>query len=428
MHNNALQEKAQQLDRKDPLREFRAKFVDEGKNTIYLNGNSLGRLPVKTADMLQKLVKNEWGTRLIRSWNENWLDMQGRIAEKIADLIGAEEGEVFVGDSTSVNLYKLAYGMLLNSRDKNDVVTDSSNFPSDLYILEGLITNHFPSMRLLKAESSNGFEITKEELEKMISENTALLSLSHVNYKSAFMYSLSEINELAGSYSAPVLWDLSHSVGVVPVDVKESGVDIAVGCTYKYMNGGPGAPAFCYVSRALQQEIKNPIWGWFGHKEPFKFEPGYEPADSIEQFAAGTPSVLSLAPIEPAVDLILEAGINHIWEKSLSMSRFFIELYDELLAPEGFQLGSPRDETKRGSHVSLQHPEGYRISRALSEPKDSLETIILDFRPPDNIRVSIAPLYNTYEELYKTALRLHKIVKDKQYELYTTPKNYRKAT
>jgi kynureninase len=428
MDNDVLQKKAMQSDQQDSLKEFKDKFVNDAKNTVYLTGNSLGRLPVKTADMLEDLARNQWGERLIRSWNENWLDLHERIAVKMANLIGAEDGEVFVGDSTSVNMYKLAYGLLSVNRDKKDVVTDRMNFPSDLYILEGLITNHFPSMQLVKAESSNGIEITMEELEGKLSENTALLSLSHVNYKSSFMYSLIDVNELARRYSTRVLWDLSHSAGVVPVDVKESRVDAAVGCTYKYINGGPGAPAFCYISKELQAEIKSPIWGWFGHSAPFKFEPGYEPAESIEQFAAGTPSVLSLAPVEPAVDLILDAGIKHIREKSIEMSSFFIQLFDELLAPEGFKLGSPRDETRRGSHISLKHPEGYRISKALLEPKDESETIIIDFRPPDNIRLGLAPLYNTYEELYTTAVSLQKIVRNKQYELYSGPGDYRKAT
>ncbi|MBD3377794.1 aminotransferase class V-fold PLP-dependent enzyme, partial [candidate division KSB1 bacterium] len=220
-------------------------------------------------------------------------------------------------------------------------------------------------------------------------------------------------------HGALALWDLSHSAGAVPIDVKTADIDLAVGCTYKYLNGGPGAPAFCYVKKELQKEIKNPIWGWFGHRDPFAFAPSYQPSDSISQFGAGTPAILSLAAVEPGVDCLLEAGMTNLRVKSVKQSRFFLELYDALLEQEGFSLGSPRKDTARGSHISLQHPEGYRITRAMIEPRDGSKSIIPDFRPPDHIRLGIAPLYTTFTELYETAVRMKTITGKQQYKDYT---------
>ena len=417
MQHAAFKKKAQELDRQDSLASFQNRFVRD-ENVIYLDGNSLGRLPLKTVDILEQTIRHQWGNRLIRSWNEQWLALSQRIAAKIANLIGAQPDEVFIGDSTSVNLYKLAYGALSVRPDKTKILTDDLNFPSDIYILQGLIANHFPHMQLDMIKSPNGIDISPHIIERKISSDTALVCLSHVAYKSSFLYPMQDLTRHIHQHGAWVLWDFSHSAGAVPIDVKTADIDLAVGCTYKYLNGGPGAPAFCYVKKEMQKEIRNPIWGWFGHRDPFAFTPSYQPSDSISQFAAGTPAILSLAAVEPGVDCLLEAGMKNLRDKSVKQSHFFLELYDALLEQEGFSLGSPRKDSARGSHISLQHPEGYRITRAMIEPRDGSKSIIPDFRPPDHIRLGIAPLYNTFTELYETAVRMQSITGQKQYKEY----------
>ncbi|HEY1056218.1 MAG TPA: kynureninase [Emticicia sp.] len=415
---NELYQKAFELDKKDELSHFKEEFISE-PNTVYLDGNSLGKLPKKTIEQTNNLVTNQWGKGLIRSWNEHWIDLPQKTAAKIAQIVGAQPDEIFVGDSTSLNLYKLAFAALSLNSSKKKVISDTLNFPTDLYILQGLIEQQFKDHSLNLIESRDGITVAEQAFEEALDSNTALIVLSHVVFKSAFMYDMPRINALAHQKDALVIWDLSHSVGSVPVNLNESEADMAVGCTYKYLNGGPGAPAFLYIRKDLQKQLQSPIWAWFSHQTPFDFSLDYQPKDTIQRFAVGTPSVLSLAAIESGLDITLEAGIDRLRAKSRQQSEFLIELIEQLLVPLGFSIASPLDVNQRGSHISIRHPEGYRISQAMIKPHDESKVIIPDFRPPDNIRLGIAPLYNTFTELVDSVERIWKIVAEEQYQEYS---------
>lgn len=415
---NELYQKAFELDKKDELAAFKDYFVSE-PDTIYLDGNSLGRLPKKTIEQTNNLVSNQWGKGLIRSWNEHWIDLPQKTAAKIAKIVGAQPDEIFVGDSTSLNLYKLAFATLNLNPSKKKILSDNLNFPTDLYILQGLIEQQFRDKSLSIIESKDGIVLDEEQFEKAIDKDTALIVLSHVVFKSAFMYDMAKINAIAHQKDALVIWDLSHSVGSVPVNLNRSGADMAVGCTYKYLNGGPGAPAFLYVRKGLQEKLSNPIQAWFSHQAPFDFSIDYQPDASIQRFAVGTPSVLSLAAIESGLDITLEAGMERLRAKSMQQTEFLIELIHQLLVPLGFSIASPADVRQRGSHISISHAEGYRISQAMIKPHDSSKIIVPDFRPPDNIRLGIAPLYNTFIELVDCVERIWKIVTEEQFKSYS---------
>ncbi len=407
---------ALELDKNDELASFRNRFVEN--EVIYLDGNSLGKLPKKSIELTAQIVREQWGNRMIRSWNEHWIDLSNRIAAKIAQIVGARADEIFVGDTTSINLFKLAFGVLKLQNNKSEILTDSLNFPTDLYVLEGLIQNHFQNHSLKIIESDDGIGYDLNDLVANINQNTALVCLSHVLYKSAFMYDMQQINEVAHQQNALVLWDLSHATGAVPIKLNDWKADLAVGCTYKYLNGGPGSPAFLYVRKDLQEKLTNPIWAWFSHKRPFDFSADYQAADSIQRFATSTPSILSLAPIEVGVDVFLEAGMDKIREKSIHQSSFLIEMIEKYLIPVGFSIASPVNVNHRGSHISIQHPEGYRINKAMINPSDGSIPIIPDFRPPNNIRLGIAPLYNTFHELYQCIERILKIIENKEFEQF----------
>ncbi len=409
-------QKALELDKNDKLAHFRNQF--EIGEEIYLDGNSLGRLPKKTLELCTNLIQNQWGKRLIRSWNEHWMELPNKVSAKIAQIVGARPDEIFVGDSTSINFYKLAFATLNFQNNRTKIVTDSLNFPTDIYVLQGLIEQQFKNHSLTIIKSDDGMSISEEAIEQTLDENTALLTLSHVVFKSAYKYNMEKINDLAHKKGALVLWDLSHSAGAVPVNLNESGADMAVGCTYKYLNGGPGAPAFLYVRKDLQEKLSNPIWAWFSHQKPFDFTLDYTAKNDIQRFAAGTPSVLSLAAIEAGLDVMIEAGMQNLREKSIAQSSFLIELVQNLLEPLGFIIASPLNVDERGSHISIQHQEGYRINRAMIEPVDGSPSIIPDFRPPNNIRLGISPLYNTFEELFLTVIRIKKIVETKEFERF----------
>ncbi|RFS17591.1 kynureninase [Emticicia sp. C21] len=416
---NEFYQKAFELDKKDELVRFKEAFVSE-PNTIYLDGNSLGKLPKKTIVQTNALVTNQWGKGLIRSWNDHWIDLPQKTATKLAQIVGAQPDEIFVGDSTSLNLYKLAFAALNLNQSKKKIISDNLNFPTDLYILQGLIEQQFKDHSLKIIESQDGITVDEKQFEEAIDNQVALVVLSHVVFKSAFMYDMAHINDLAHQKDALFIWDLSHSVGSVPVNLNESGADMAVGCTYKYLNGGPGAPAFLYVRKDLQKQLQSPIWAWFSHQAPFDFSLDYQPKDTIQRFAVGTPSVLSLAAIESGLDITLEAGIDRLRTKSQHQSEFLIELIQQLLVPQGFRIVSPLNANQRGSHISISHPEGYRISQAMIKPNDESKVIVPDFRPPDNIRLGIAPLYNTFTELVDCVERIWKIVAEDQYKQYST--------
>jgi kynureninase len=405
---------AQRLDAADELACFRDAFVIADEDQIYLDGNSLGRLPRRTAERLQEIVRAEWGRDLIQGWNAGWYESPSRVGEKLARLVGAGPGQVVVGDSTSVNLFKLVLAALEQRPERTCIVSDDLNFPSDLYILQGCIRLLGNRHHLHRVPSADGIIPDERALYEAIDEQTALVTLSHVVFKSGYLYDAAAVTRRAHEAGALVLWDLSHSVGAVPIDLARWDVDLAVGCTYKYLNGGPGSPAFLYVRQALHDRVQSPIWGWLGQRTPFAFDLDYQAADGVARFLAGTPPVLSLLAMEPALDLTLEAGLERIRRKSVQLTTYLVYLVDTFLAPLGFALGSPRDAERRGSHVSVRHPDAYRINRALIEEMN----VLPDFREPDNLRLGLAPLYTTFAEVWLAVDRIRQVVEEKRYEQY----------
>jgi len=421
-HNVLSVNYANYLDSEDPLKGFRDRFVINDQSMIYLDGNSLGRLPRATAGRLSSVVNHEWGNRLIRSWNEGWYEQSSKCGKKLAQIIGAHPDEIIICDSTSVNLYKLAYAAMKLQKDRTEIVSDDMNFPSDLYIIQGLIKQYgnLHTLRLIK--SSDGVNVEMHELIRMIGKNTALVTLSHVAFKSSYMYDMKAVTELAHMEGAMIIWDLSHSVGAVPVYLRNANVDFAVGCTYKYLNAGPGSPAFLYVRKDLQEKIESPVWGWFGQEDSFKFGMTYKPAGGIKRFLAGSPPILSQSALEPALDITIEAGIKEIRRKSITQTEYLIKLAKEWLIPAGFRLGSPVESQKRGSHVTLKHAEAFRICKALLDPETGKGVIIPDFREPNNIRIGITPLYTKFREIFDAVRQMKDIVEQGWFKKYTREK------
>jgi kynureninase len=406
-------EYAQMLDEQDELARFQERFVIDDPELIYLDGNSLGRLPVRTVQRLKDSVEQEWGRRLIRGWNEGWIEASNRTGDKIGELLGAQPGEVIMADATSVNLFKLALAAVRAQLGRRKIVTDNLNFPSDLYILQSIsrLAGH---TCLEVVSSADGIHGPVEELAAAIDEDTALVTLSHTVFKSGYTYDMAAVTEMAHQAGALILWDLSHSAGSVPITLNAAEADLAVGCTYKYLNGGPGAPAFLYVRHDHQGTLENPISGWMGQRNQFDFGLEYDPAPGIQHFMTGTPPVISLAAVEPGIELLLEARMDRVRAKSLRQTSYLIELWEALLTPLGFRLNSPRDPARRGSHISLGHDEGMRINLALINEMN----VLPDFRRPDNIRLGIAPLYNTFVEIQMTVTRLQQVVAERLYERY----------
>ena len=408
-----------QLDENDVLSDFRKHFYFADENTIYLDGNSLGRLPLKTKDLIADVVEKQWGNDLIESWNKYWYTKSEELGNKIAQIIGASKGEVIVSDSTSVNLYKLAKAALKFQKGRTQIVSDIFNFPTDLYILQGIIQESGNDYELILARSKDEISIDLDDLKDKITEKTALVVLSLVAFKSAFLYNVNEITDWAHQKGALVLWDLSHAAGAIPVNLNKTNADLAVGCTYKYLNGGPGSPAFLYVRNDLQEKLSSPIQGWFSEENPFEFGINYRPASGIKKFLTGTPPVISQMAIEPGLDLTIEAGIENIHSKSIWQTEYFIYLSMKILAKFGFEIGSPLDSGKRGSHVSLKHPEASRICQSLIHPKNGTVKIIPDFREPNNIRFGFTPLYTTFTEIWQTVERIQVIMQTIEFELYS---------
>lgn len=406
--------RAHALDAQDPLAHLRQHFVIDDPGLIYLDGNSLGRLPRTAAALARDLVDRQWGSRLIRGWNEGWIEAPQRIGAKIAQLIGAAPDEVLLADATSVNLFKLVVAALRYQAGRGVILTDDLNFPSDLYVLQGVCALLGPPYRVETLPSPDGIQGPAAALSERLQPDVALLSLSHTVFKSGYTYDIAALTHAAHRAGALAVWDLSHSAGVVPIDLHAAGIDLAVGCTYKYLNGGPGAPAFLFVRRELQDRLANPITGWMGQQAPFAFDLDYVPAAGLRHFLTGTPPVISLSLIEPGIDLLLAASLPVVRAKSVQLTTYFILLWEEVLAPWGFRLNTPRAAAQRGSHVTLGHPEGLRISQALIHDMQ----VIPDFRAPDNIRFGFAPLYTSFSEIATAVARLEHIMRTRLYEKY----------
>jgi kynureninase len=396
-------ETCQSFDRQDPLAAFREEFaLPEG--VIYLDGNSLGALPRQTVARLNEVVVEEWGSGLIRSWNAaHWIEAPRRIGDKIARLIGARPGEVIVADSTSVNLFKLLAGALRLQPGRHFILTETSNFPTDLYIAQGLV-------ELL--EGNHALRVVERHaLEGAIDGSVAVVMLTHVDYASGEIHDMRRVTQAAHRYGALMLWDLSHSAGALPVDLNAAKVDLAIGCGYKYLNGGPGAPAYLFVARALQDAMSSPLSGWMGHEAPFAFEPEYRPAAGIARQLAGSPPILSMLALEVAIDQWLRVDQAEARRKSMALGDLFIKLTDETCRDLGLTVASPRDATRRGSQVALRHEEAYRVMRALIDNR-----VIGDFRTPDLMRFGFAPLYTRYVDVFDAVRCLREVLMSRAWQ------------
>ena len=383
-------ELARSLDAQDLLAPLRVKF-DIPPDVRYFDGNSLGPLTLRSRAVLHHTIEVEWRERLIRSWNEDWLAMPQRVGNKIAPLIGAAQDSVISCDNTSINLHKALMSAVALRPGRTEIVIDINNFPTDIYIAQSVADQH--GMKLIA--------VTAEEIIGAISERTAVVTATHVDYRSAKILDAPAITASAHQNGALMVWDLAHTAGAVPFDASKLDIDFAVGCGYKYLNGGPGAPAFIYVAPRLLAESGQPLHGWWAHAAPFDFELGFRPAEGISRFLTGTSTVLSMKSLEAALEIFSGVSMIDIRTKSMGLTGLFIDLFDAHLAPRGFVLASPRDAESRGSHVAL----GFAGGKALVDQM-SAEGIVADFRPPDLMRFGFAPLYNSYRDVVELVQRL----------------------
>ena len=392
-------DRARVLDAGDPLAEYRERFlVPEG--VIYLDGNSLGCLPKATPARIEQVVREEWGQDLIRSWNSaGWIDMPVRVGAKIAPLIGAQPNEVIACDSTSVNLFKLISAALALRPDRKVVLSEPGNFPTDLYMIDGLEKQGLAERRLAE----------RSKLVEALDDGVALLLLTHTHYKTGELFDMGELTRAAHDAGALVLWDLSHSGGALPVDLNGCGADFAVGCGYKYFNGGPGAPAYAFVAERHLEAAQQPLTGWMGHAAPFAFSDDYAPAPGVEQLLCGTPSILGLAALEVGADLIAEIGVDRLYAKSQKLSEFF----RQCLAEQGIilDLVSPIDPAQRGSQLSFRASAAYAICQALIA-----RGVIGDFRDPDILRFGFAPAYLRFEDMTEAARHLGEVLETGEWQ------------
>ena len=386
---------ASKLDAEDPLARFRSRFVaaDDPAVVAYLDGNSLGRPLAVTAERLASFVDGAWGRGLIRSWDAAWMAEPLTVGDRLAEVVlGAAPGQVIVADSTTVLLYKLIRAGLSVREGRDEVIIDRGNFPTDRFVADGIAAECGLTVRYLSAPHDTG--VRPGDVAAGLSERTALVVLSHVAYRSGFIADMAAITRAAHDAGALMLWDLCHSAGALPVELDACDVDLAAGCTYKYLNGGPGAPAFGYVAARLQEKLRQPVLGWMGASDPFAMGPQYQPAPGIRKFISGTPPVLAMQPLKDMLELIAEAGLDAVRRKSVALTAQAIALADELLVPLGATVASPRAAAERGSHVTVDHPLFAEVTAALWE-----QGVIPDFRPPDGIRIGLSPLSTSFAEL-----------------------------
>jgi kynureninase len=397
---------ADALDHADPLARFRERFLlPGGDSTIYLNANSLGPLPRATAEQLARAVRDGWGGRGVDAWEE-WLDLPARVGDRLGEVaLGAAPGQVVLGDSTTVQLYKLASAALEARRDRDVILADRGEFPTDRYVLEGLAASGGRHLCWLEADPREGLEVG-EVASALASADVALLCLSLVSYRSGALADLAAITTAAHDAGALVLWDLSHAVGSVEIGLDAARADLAVGCTYKHLNAGPGAPAFAYVRRDLQERLRQPIWGWFGQRGQFAMGPAYDPQPDIRRFLAGTPPVLGLMAVESGVEMIAEAGMAAVRRRAVALTDFAAALHDAWLAPLGVSLAGPTDPARRGGHVSLRHPDAAKLCRLLATEHG----VITDFREPDVLRLGPVLLATRFVEVFDALHHLGSLI------------------
>jgi kynureninase len=395
--------RARALDAADPLAPFVAESIVTEPDLLYLDGNSLGRLTHRARRRLLQVIDDEWAGGLVRSW-EAWIDLPVQVGDALArHLLGAEPGEVVVGDATTVSLYKAASAAIAARPGARAVVTDDDNFPTDRYVLEGLAARHGLEYREVRSDPVDGPDA---DTIAAALDGAALLCLSHVAYGSGALADMAGLTALAHEHGALMVWDLSHSAGSVPIQLAAAGADLAVGCTYKYVNGGPGAPAFTYVRRDLQGELRQPIWGWFGQRDQFAMGTGYQPVDGIGSWLTGSPAVLGLACVDAGVALLADAGIERLRAKGMALTSLIVDLADAWLTPLGFSLASPKAAERRGSHVALAHADGWRISQALID----VARVVPDFRAPDRLRLGPAPIATRFVDVWDALDRLRRLV------------------
>ena len=399
---------AEELDAADPLATLRDRFVHAEPGLIYLDGNSLGRLPRATTERIGEVVAQQWGAGLVRGWAD-WVSLPQRAGDLLGDvLLGAAPGQVVVSDSTTVNLYKLAWAALRAQPGRRVIVTDDDNFPTDRYVLAGVAEQSGAELRMIHTDLDEG--ISPAAVAEAVGPDTALVSLSHVAYRSGALADMAGLTALAHEAGALVLWDLCHSAGSVPVELDACSADLAVGCTYKYLNAGPGAPAFLYVRQDLQSRLRQPIQGWFGQRGQFEMGPAYDPLPTVARFTTGTPNILGTVAVEEGVRLLGEAGIGALRDKGILLTSYLIALADAWLVPLGCTLATPRDPLRRGSHVSLHHPEAWRISQALIRAG-----VVGDYRVPDRLRLGPAPIYTRFTDLWDALTILREIIETQAY-------------
>jgi kynureninase len=397
-------EEAIEADRLDPLARYRDEFLISQGGPIYLDGNSLGRQSRATAVAVD-VVALEWGRDLVGGW-EHWIDLPGAVGDRIGQLIGAAPGQVVVSDSTTVNLYKLAVAAMDASPDRTVIVGDRHDFPTVRYVLQGIAARAGGHLRLVETDPVHGLGPT--DIVDVIDDEVALVCLSAANYRSGALVDLPAVTSVAHRAGALTLWDLSHAAGVVPLDLDGAGADLAVGCTYKYLNGGPGAPAWLYVRGGLQATLRQPVWGWWGQRDQFSMGPDYDPAEGIDRFLAGTPPVLGIASVDAGIAPLLAAGIPTIWAKAQRLVSLLARRAEELLVPLGAKIASPSAADQRGGHFAISHPDSLGAARLLIERG----LVVPDFRPPDVLRLAPVALYTSFVEVWDAAERIASVLAD----------------
>lgn len=403
---------AEALDRADGLAGWVDEFVVTDPAVVYFDGNSLGRLPRRTAVRLRRVVDQEWGGDLVRAW-QTWIDMPSEVGDRVGRaVLGAQAGQVVVCDSTTVNLYKLAAAALDARRNRGVIVTDDGNFPTDRYVLEGLATARSLELRQVTTHPVNG--LRHDAVAAAVDDSVGLVSFSHVDYRSGAINDVAGLTRIAHRAGALTLWDLSHSAGAVDVDLDGWGVDLAVGCSYKYLHGGPGSPAWLYVRRPFQHELMPPVWGWFAQADQFGMGPLFQPDGGMRRWLAGTPPILGLAAVDEGVSILEKVGMAAVREKAIDLSTYAQSLWTAWLDPLGFGFGSPLDPARRGSHLALRHPEAERLSRAMIDEA----AVIPDFRAPDTLRIGLAPLSTRFAEVWDGFDRLRRLASDQAWKRF----------
>ena len=412
------------LDSKDPLKAFKSEFYISDEELCYLDGNSLGRLPKRTIEVTNDFLTKEWGHELVDGWS-HWIDQAQPAGDLLARAaLGAGPGQTLVCDTTSVNLYQLCNAAIRSLPDRNTVIVDSSNFPTDRYVVAGLAEQLGKSIITLDTDGSGGpgavaiesenEVISVEALRPHMSKDVALLTLQAINYRSGAKQDIKGINALAKEFGVPVVWDCSHAVGSIELDFEKNGVELAVGCTYKYGNSGPGSPAWLFVAKNLQDKLRVPIQGWFAQEKQFEMGPFFEPANNIRRYQIASPSIIGIRAVEVAFEMIERAGISQIQSKAETGTSLMIDLYEQWLKPLGFELSSPEEPSERGGHIVLSHQDAKQIAAALRK----LKKVIPDYREPNTLRLAISPLATSYQEVFEGFKRLRDLVASGDYKSF----------